>query len=395
MRHDCVQQARKARLKIRTPERDQAAHLLGPGARHAGLLPGIGASFGITPGEAGQTVTIFTLTYALAAPVCATLLAGRPVRKILALALAIFAVANALSACAGGLLWLLLARALAGLAAGLYAPVAVAAAATLVEPQRTGRALAFTLGGMSTGTVIGVPAGLWIADRHGWQDTLMLVALLGALAAAALLLRLPDIPAAEPPSWRARIALLADPRILAAVAVSFLTAVASLGLYTYVAPLLDRAGLGEAPAGYFWGWGVGGLVGSFAVGPLIDWTGAPRWLMALILTILTLTLAALPALLDLGFLGYLPFLIWGAMGWASQAPQQHTLLGLKPEHGSVAVALNSSANYLGGAVGAALGGAVMAVAGIAALPVAAAGVAVAALMLQLAILICGRPMATA
>ncbi|SDM19503.1 Predicted arabinose efflux permease, MFS family [Methylobacterium phyllostachyos] len=352
----------------------------------AGLLPGIGASFGIAPGEAGQTVTVFTLTYALAAPVCATLLAGRPVRKILAVALVVFAVANALSAGATGLLWLLLARAFAGLAAGLYAPVAVAAAATLVEPRRKGRALAFTLGGMSTGTVIGVPVGLWIADRIGWQETLLMVALLGALAAAAIVLRLPDIPAAEPPSWRARVALLADPRILATAAVSFLTAVSSLGLYTYVAPLLDRAGLGEVATGYFWAWGSGGLIGSFAIGPLIDWTGAPRRLMALILAVLALTLAALPPLLGLGSLGYLPFLIWGAMGWASQAPQQHTLLGLKPEHGSVAVALNSSANYLGGAVGAALGGVALALAGLAALPVAAAGVAMAALMLQLAIL---------
>ncbi|WP_342105225.1 MFS transporter [Methylobacterium sp. SI9] len=360
----------------------------------AGLLPGIGASFRIASAEAGQTVTVFTLTYALAAPVCATLLAGRPVRKVLSLALAVFALANALSAWAVGLSWLLLARALAGLAAGLYAPVAVAAAANLVEPRRRGRALAFTLGGMSTGTVVGVPAGLWIAERLGWQGTLTMVALLGALAAAAILLRLPDIPAAEPPSWRARAALLADPRILATVAVSFLTALASLGLYTYAAPLLDRAGLGEAAAGYFWAWGIGGLLGSFAIGPLIDRTAAPRRLMALILAILTLTLAALPALLGRGPLGYLPFLIWGAMGWASQAPQQHTLLGLKPAYGSVAVALNSSANYLGGAVGAALGGAVMALGGLAALPVAAAGVAVAALMLQLAILM-RRPSAAA
>ncbi|MCJ2017253.1 MFS transporter [Methylobacterium sp. E-065] len=359
----------------------------------AGLLPGIGASFAIAPGEAGQTVTVFTLTYALAAPVCATLLAGRPVRKILALALAVFAAANALSAWAAGLWGLLLARALAGLAAGLYAPVAVAAAATLADPRRKGRALAVTLGGMSTGTVIGVPAGLWIAQRLGWQGTLLMVALLGALATAAILLRLPDIPAPEPPSWQARVALLADPQIVATVAVSFLTAVASLGLYTYVAPLLDRAGLGAAAASYFWIWGLGGLVGSFAVGSLIDWTGAPRRLMALILAILALTLAALPALLGLGFLGFLPFLIWGAMGWASQAPQQHTLLSLRPDHGSVAVALNSSANYLGGAVGAALGGVVVTVAGITALPVAAAGVAVAALMLQLAILTRRKPMA--
>ncbi|AYO83879.1 MFS transporter [Methylobacterium brachiatum] len=360
----------------------------------AGLLPGIGAAFGVQPGEAGQAVTVFTLAYALAAPVCATLLAGKPVRRILGLALTVFTLANALSALATGLWGLLLARALAGLAAGLYAPVAIASAAALVEPGRKGRALALTLGGMSTGTVIGVPAGLWIADRFGWQGALWMVAILGAVATVAILARLPDIEAAEPPSWRARVALLADAPVVATVTVTFLTAIASLGLYTYLAPLLDRAGLGGAGASYFWAWGIGGMVGSFSVGPLIDRTRDPRRVMAIILAALTLALAFLPGLLGASLLGYLPLLVWGAMGWASQAPQQHALLHLRPDHGSVAVALNSSANYLGGAAGAALGGVVVTLAGISALPAAAAAVAAGGLALQMAILARGRRVAT-
>ncbi|HZH62119.1 MAG TPA: hypothetical protein VEY70_21650 [Metabacillus sp.] len=43
------------------------------------------------------------------------------------------------------------------------------------------------------------------------------------------------------------------------------------------------------------------------------------------------------------------------MGWASLAPQQHALLISQPRHGKAAVALNSSANYLGSAVGSTLG----------------------------------------
>ena len=103
-----------------------------------------------------------------------------------------------------------------------------------------------------------------------------------------------------------------------------------------------------------------------------------------------LALAALAALL--GLVGSLSILLRGAMGWASQGPQQHTLLTLKPEPGSVAVALNGVANDLGGAVGAALGGRGQVLAGIAALPVTAAGVAVSAPALQLAILPRRRPM---
>ncbi|MEK4179226.1 hypothetical protein NSQ61_06455 [Aeribacillus sp. FSL K6-1121] len=44
------------------------------------------------------------------------------------------------------------------------------------------------------------------------------------------------------------------------------------------------------------------------------------------------------------------------MGWASQAPQQHERLRYQPEHDAAVVALNSSANYLGSAVGSSLGG---------------------------------------
>jgi predicted MFS family arabinose efflux permease len=48
--------------------------------------------------------------------------------------------------------------------------------------------------------------------------------------------------------------------------------------------------------------------------------------------------------------------MWGMMGWASQTPQQHTLISVEPCHASAAVALNSSINYLGGAIGTVLGG---------------------------------------
>ena len=352
----------------------------------AGLLPEIGVTFHATPSEVGQTVTVFTLCYALAAPVFATLLAGKPIRKILALALAVFSCANAASALAGSLEWLLAARAVAGLGAGLFSPIAVAAAVALVSKEQKGRALGLTLGGMSTGTVIGVPAGLWVASRIGWQGTLWLVTALGLIGLIGILLRLPDIPAVPPPSLRQRAGMLANPLVAATVGVSFLTAVASLGLYTYVAPILQGIANIDTATSYFWAWGMGGMAGSFLIGAAIDWTQRPLHLMLGLLTLLTLALALLPTALHSPLLGYLPFLVWGATGWASQAPQQHTLLDLQPEHGAAAVALNSSANYLGGAVGAALGGVIIATGGLSRLPLLAACVAFLALIIHTAIL---------
>ncbi|MFF4606637.1 hypothetical protein ACFY12_28375 [Streptomyces sp. NPDC001339] len=65
--------------------------------------------------------------------------------------------------------------------------------------------------------------------------------------------------------------------------------------------------------------------------------------------------------------------------------QQHRLLERSAERGTVALALNNSALYLGSAVGSALGGLALG-AGLApyALPWAAAGVVAAALVLHLA-----------
>jgi predicted MFS family arabinose efflux permease len=126
----------------------------------AGLLPNMGATFKISASQTGQSVSVFTLCYALAAPIFATLLTGKPMRRILVLALAVFSLGNGASALASSFSMLLMARAIAGIGAGLYSPLAAAAAASLVPMQKRGHALGMTLGGMSTGTVIG--GSTWI-----------------------------------------------------------------------------------------------------------------------------------------------------------------------------------------------------------------------------------------
>lgn len=174
----------------------------------AGLLPGISMTFQISPSEAGQTVSVFTLCYALAAPLFATLLAGKPARRVLALALTLFTLANAASALADSFTGLLIARAIAGAGAGLFSPLAVAAGATLVTERQRGRVLGFILGGMSLGTVIGVPMGLRIADHVGWQGTLWLVTGLGFAGLVGIRLGFPDIATSPPPSFQQRVAML-------------------------------------------------------------------------------------------------------------------------------------------------------------------------------------------
>lgn len=349
----------------------------------SGLLPKMEETFKISASQAGQAVSIFTFCYALAAPIFATLLAGKPMRSILVLALAVFSIGNGASALAPSFSMLLIARAIAGIGAGLYSPLAAAAAASLVPERMRGRALGIALGGMSTGTVAGVPLGLFIAEHLDWQTTLWFITALGFAAMIGIIISFPNFPASAPPSLQQRFAMMANGRVAAIIGVTFMTSIASLGLYTYISTILDNLKDTLKLAPYLWAWGIGGAVGSFSVGAFIDRTGRPQLLMAGILAIMAFAMFSIPFALPFPILSFLPFIVWGAMGWASQAPQQHELLRLQPNHGAAVVALNSSANYLGSAVGSALGGIVL-LAGLtpSTLPFAAGCLVLAALLVQ-------------
>lgn len=324
----------------------------------AGILPVVGHGLQVTPSAAGQLVTVFTLSYGLLSPVAVTLLIGRPVRTVLLVALAVFTAGNALSAVAGSFGLLLAARVVAGAGAGAYAPMAAAAASSLVPARRRGRALAMVTAGMTVGAAAGVPLGLALADRAGWRATLWLVTALGVVAIVGVALFVPAGVAASAPTLRARLGVLADRRVVSVAGVMLLTSATSIGLYTYLAPLLAGTVHATHLAGYLWAWGIGGLAGSLVVGRVIDAWRNTRALVTIIAAVLGGALALLPFAGTTAVVLVLLF-VWGAVGWGSLAPQQHRMLALRGADGPVAVSVNASALYLGSALGAGAGGALL------------------------------------
>ena len=328
----------------------------------AGLMPLIASAFSISLAMAAQLVTAFTLAYGLGSPLVVALLPARAQRTGLLLALAVFVLANGASALAPGFASLLAWRAMAGIGAGVYLALGIAAAG-VSAPQQRGKAIGVIMGGMAGGTVLGVPVSLLLAQQLGWTAALWLVAVLGALALAGLLWKLPALPtasAAPATSLRRKLALLADGPVLLILLVSLLAAIASLGMYTFIAPLLAWSAHGAAISAtpFLWAWGVGGIAGSVLVGPWADKVAAPK-LTWLILLMLALALCALP--LAGGWSAWLmlaPIALWGAAGWALQVPQNQQLLAVRAQQGdgNLAIALNESALYLGSAIGAATGG---------------------------------------
>ena len=325
----------------------------------AGLIPSISKSFNKCSSAIGQGVTVFTLFFSISAPIFSTILAKSPVKKILIIAFSIFTLANIITAISMNYMLYIVSRAIAGLGAGVSSPIAISASNHLVSEKHKGKAIAFTVGGMSVGTVIGVPLGLEIANISNWRFAMLVIIVISFIALISISILMPKFKIEAPPNLKDRFQLFLNKHVLRVISVTLCAAIASLGLYTYLADIIKTNTDTKNLTHYLTAWGIGGLIGSFGIGFIIDRFKNTRFVMLIILILLALSFGLIPISINLPILGLIPFILWGAMGWATQAPQQHILLKKHPEYGGSAVALNSSINYLGSAMGSAIGGIIL------------------------------------
>ncbi|MEU4511815.1 MFS transporter [Nonomuraea wenchangensis] len=352
----------------------------------AGVLPAISADLGVTEAAAGQLVTVFSLAFALAAPVASVVTATWPRRRLLTWALALFVAANWAGAFTTSYPLLMGLRAMAALAAAAVVPAAYAIATTLAPDGRQGRYLALVMGGLTGSLALGVPLGTWVGGAFGWQATFGLGGALGLAALAAILTTLPEQPPAPAMPVRDRLRPLARPQVLLGMLGIVAGVLGSMMLLTYLAPFLrDLAGAGPAElGGVFVLAGLAGFAGGQLGGRATDRWGADRALItgvagfAAVMAVFSASWFLRPVPL----LALLPLLlVWAALSWWIPPPAQTRLLALAGPAGPQALALNSSAVYVGVSGGGALGGLVLDGHGSAWLPAAAAGAELTALAL--------------
>lgn len=319
----------------------------------AGLLPGMALGLHTSQALVGLGVAIFTASYAISAPLLASVAGGASTRKALLAGLGLFTLGNIATSAAPSLGVLLASRLIAGIGAGFYSPMAAACAANMVPSQQRGRALGLVLAGLSMGTAFGVPVGLLVEDYFSWRWTICLIVLLGMTAILGVASRTEGFPIMPVISWQERLQALIDPFTRATLGVTLWAGVASLGLYTYLAEIAAGHRMASLTHAFIWLWGLGGMVGALLIGRVIDRYLPPARATNTILLMLGMgfILVGWGLRIEVG----LGCFLWGMAGWASVPPQQHALLTHNSKTAAAAIAWNSSANYLGGAIGAALG----------------------------------------
>src|SRR5260370_10138157 len=207
---------------------------------------------------------------------------------------------------------------------------------------------------MTVAQVAGVPLGAFVGASLGWRYTFISVAALGAAAALAVRLWLPNVQSPAPASLGRRLSVAARPSPWPLLLQTTLAMAAGCSVLTYIGPLLSQAGQyhGAMISMALLVFGVASVAGSTLGGRLTDRFGAfpvvVGGLAALALAMLALSAATAASA---GWPALAALAAWGLGGWTFPLSQQHRLIATAPGDASVVLGLNSSATYAGAAIG--------------------------------------------
>lgn len=237
-----------------------------------GVLTEIGRALGVTPGQAGQTVTVTALVGLVFAPTVGIIF-PRLDRRSLLIWVAIAAGASNLVVAVSPNLWaVLLARFLLGAAIATFWAMSITVAARLAGPERLGRGVMFTAAGVSVAMVAGVPLGVWLSELTDWRATFVAVGVATLALAGALRATLPPVPATRSASLSVLVDTLRRPGTALALAGNVLVVIGHALAHTYVRLALERvSGIDASTIVLLLAlFGAGGLIGNIVIGLIID-----------------------------------------------------------------------------------------------------------------------------
>lgn len=237
-----------------------------------GLLTSMASDLGVSPGAAGQAVTVTAVAGFVAALSVSALTPGIDRRTLLVGLSALAAVSNLAVALAPSLWLLLLSRVLLGAALSGFWSMSLTVAATIIGRERVGRGMMMVNAGTTLATVIGVPAGVLISSLWDWRTVFVLMAGLTLVVGVGLRALLPSVPAARGVGLRSltqTIRLRGMPQGLAG---HVLVVLGQMVAYAFIRVALERvpgADTGTV-AILLLVFGIGGFVGNFVIGAVAD-----------------------------------------------------------------------------------------------------------------------------
>ena len=352
-----------------------------------GLLTDIATSFGISEATAGVMISVYAWGVMLLSLPLMVVASRFDLKRLLLAVVALFAAGQFLSAVAPTYPVLVLARLVVAAAHAIFWSIAAVVASRLVDATHGALALSMVATGSSVAQIFGLPLGRAIGLAVGWRMTFCVV---GAVAAFVLVYQafaLPTMPAGERFTLRQLPELLRNPVLIAIYVTTVFMATGYYVGYSYIEPYLQRiAGLPATSITMaLTVFGFAGLLGSISFSRFYD--GHRFGFLAVMLTGVAASLALMrPAAVALVAV-LAVCVLWGMSATAFNVAFQAEVIAATPASASaVAMSIFSGLFNMGIGCGTAIGGAVVEGPGIAftgfvGATIAAAGVAVAALVL--------------
>ncbi|CAM0554216.1 MFS transporter [Vreelandella titanicae] len=272
----------------------------------AGLLPQIGAGLEVSESLAGQLVTLYAIGSLVAAIPLMAATQGVRRRPLLLAAIVGFAIANTITTLSTSYILTMMARFLAGVAAGLLWALLAGYAARMVPEHLKGRAIAIAMVGTPLALSLGVPAGTFLGTLMGWRACFGIMTLMALILIVWVHIKVPDFAGQSVGKRLTLRQVFTLPGIRPVLFVVLAFVLAHNILYTYIAPFLADANLAERTDLVLLVFGIAALVGIWVIGVLID-----RYLR--VMTLASTSLFGVAALM-LGIAGDMPVAIYVAVG---------------------------------------------------------------------------------
>lgn len=325
-----------------------------------GILDLISKDLGVGLGKTGFLITIFSLVYAIAAPLLLTFTSGIERKRLTLWALFIFFLGNGVAVISSSYSMLLMARIISAASGSLLVVLCVTIASNIVAEKYRARAIGVVFMGVSASLVLGIPIGLMLGNSFGWRAPFVLILVLTLFSMAGVYFFMGKINPKPAIPIREQLRTLKNRKILFAQLTTFMFLAGHLTLYGYFTPFLKMTmGLsGTWVSIVYLIFGVAAVAGGGFGGLLADRFDTKRTILVVVaifgISIFTIpyTTFAFPLFLAV-------MIIWSMLSWAITPAMQSYLIEASPETSDIQQSLNNSALHFGIAFGSFIGGLVI------------------------------------
>lgn len=322
-----------------------------------GILDQVANHFHISVSKAGELITVFSLVFAIAAPILLPLTAKIERKALCLWTLFVFFLGNLVAYLSPTFSILMLSRVISAASGSLLVVLCVTIASGIVKETYRARAIGVIFMGISASLVLGIPIGLVIGTHFGWRMIFLLIAVLTILSMLGIFAFLTKIEPKPIISLRQQLGTLKNTKTLSAQLTSLLFLTGHLTLYAYLTPFLQSVLHIDANwiSIFYFLFGIAAVLGGGVGGWAADKWGSKKSVL-IIVSLFTIVLFILPKVTFSMSLFILVMMIWSMLSWAVTPAQQAYLIETAPETSDIQQGLNNSALHLGIALGSTIGG---------------------------------------